>query len=129
MKLAYVDTSYLVAIAFGEGRPRDLAAELARHDRLFSSNLLEAELRSAMAREQVREDCSPFLEGITWVFPQQPLTSELRQVLSVGYLRGADLWHVACGPFLKSRLRVMSFLTLDERQSEVAARLGFRASP
>jgi hypothetical protein len=125
MKLAYIDTSLLVAIAFQEARHEALAGELAAYDRLFSSNLLEAELRAAMLREEVEEDCAPLLSGITWVYPQKPLTTEFRTVLSVGYVRGADLWHLACGLFLKTRLPDLAFITLDRRQKTLASSLGF----
>lgn len=54
MKLAYVDTSCLLAIAFAETGSRPLASRLGRFDRLFSSNLLEAKLRAALLREGVR---------------------------------------------------------------------------
>ena len=50
MKLAYVDTSCLVAIAFDEPGGRRLARGLERYDRLFASNLLEAEFLSARGK-------------------------------------------------------------------------------
>lgn len=125
MKLAYVDTSCLVAIAFQEAKHEELRRRLAGYDRLFSSNLLEAELRAAMLREDVQEDCAPLMSGIIWVFPQQPLTDEFRTVLSAGYARGADLWHLACGLFLRSRLPDLDFITLDDRQNRLAASLKF----
>jgi hypothetical protein len=126
MKLAYVDTSCLVAIAFQEAKHEALIRQLTDFDRLFSSNLLEAELRATMLREEVVEDCAPLMAGITWVFPQAPLTQEIRTVLSAGYVRGADLWHLACGLFLRARLSDLSFLTLDARQNTLAASLEFR---
>jgi len=51
VRLAYVDTSCLVAIAFEEPGADAVAARLLRFDRRFSSNLLEAELRSTLLRE------------------------------------------------------------------------------
>ncbi len=45
MRFAYVDTSCLVAIAFDEPGADKVAARLRRFERLFASNLLEAELR------------------------------------------------------------------------------------
>ena len=56
MRLAYVDTSCLVAIAFAEAGATKVAGRLERMDRLFASNLLEAELRSALAREGLSDD-------------------------------------------------------------------------
>ncbi len=125
MKLAYIDTSCLVAIAFGEPPAPRLLARLRRFDRLFSSNLLEAELRSALVREAVRDKGAALLSWITWVFPNRQLTPEFDRVVAVGYLKGADLWHLANALFLAPTGKGLSFLTLDERQREVAAQLGF----
>lgn len=90
-----------------------------------SSNLLEAELRATFYREGV-----PFapllLSGITWIMPQAALSQEIDRVLAAGYLRGADLWHVACALSIAKSPAELTFLTLDERQHEMAALLGFR---
>lgn len=126
MKLAYVDTSCLVAIAFAEPGGRKVAGRLRRLDRLFSSNLLEAELRSALAREGVSGDAGQdLLAGITWVYPNRPLTQEFDRIMTRGYLKGADLWHVACALFLAPDVRDLAFMTLDQPQQRVATRLGF----
>jgi len=47
-------------------------------------------------------------------------------VLRHGYVRGADLWHLACALYLKKRVKELLFLTLDQRQQEAAMKLGFR---
>ncbi len=126
MKLAYVDTSCLVAIAFAEPGARKVAGRLGRLDRLFSSNLLEAELRSALAREGVSGDAAQDLvTGITWVYPNRPLTQEFDRIITLGYVRGADLWHLACALFLAPDGRDLAFMTLDQSQQRVATRLGF----
>lgn len=124
MKLAYVDTSCLVAIALGESGGAAMAKRLPRFNRLFSSNLLEAELRSTLAREAVGDDCASLLSWIGWVYPDRPLTPEFRRVLDAGRVRGADLWHLACALFLQERLGEMSFVTLVRTQRELAAKLG-----
>ena len=54
--VAYVDTSCLVAIAFGERGATALERRLRAFDVLIASNLLEAELRAAFIRERVRVD-------------------------------------------------------------------------
>ncbi len=82
MKLAYVGTSCLVAVAFDEPGARRVARRLARFDRLLSSNLLEAELRAALLRERVSDDGRQLLAGITWVLPNRPLTREIDQIAS-----------------------------------------------
>lgn len=94
-------------------------------DRLFASNLLEAELRATCAREGVQFDPG-LLSGMNWILPNRPLGAELARVVSVGYLRGADLWHLACAVYLDPTVEEISFLTLDGRQRDVAERLGFR---
>ena len=125
MRLAYVDTSCLVAIAFGEAGATPLARRLARFDVLAASDLLEAELRSAFLRERV-EPRLELLSGFTWVVPDRPLHEEIARVLAAGYVRGADCWHLASALYLAEDAAAISFLTLDERQAAVAKILGFR---
>lgn len=127
MTFAYVDSSCLVALAFDEPGARKLGARLRRFDRLFSSNLLEAELRSALVREGVESHIEDLLSWLTWVYPNRPLTPEYARITAAGYLRGADLWHLANALFLAPDPTDLSFLTLDGRQGEVARRLGFSA--
>jgi predicted nucleic acid-binding protein len=124
---AYVDSSCLVAVAFDEPGARKLAARLRRFDRLFSSNLLEAELRSALVREGADGHIEDLLSWLTWVYPNRPLTPEYARITTLGYLRGADLWHLANALFLAPDPTDLSFLTLDGRQGAVARRLGFSA--
>ena len=125
MKLAYVDTSCLVAIAFGERGTAALARRLAAFDVLAASDLLAAELRSAFLREGMVDE-PELLAAITWVVPDRPLHAEITRVLDAGYVRGADCWHLAAALYLAEDPAHMSFLTLDERQGAVAAALGFR---
>lgn len=119
-----MDTSCLVAIAFGERGAKALAKRLRGFDELLSSNLLEAELRSAFHREEVPFE-PDLLSWITWVLPDRALGREMSRVLEVGYLRGADLWHLACGLYLVEDPPELSFITLDDRQGTVAGGLGF----
>ncbi|MFQ5658749.1 MAG: type II toxin-antitoxin system VapC family toxin [Candidatus Methylomirabilales bacterium] len=128
MSSAYVDSSSLVAIAFGEPGSAQLVERLERYDELFSSALLEAELRAALAREGVADDAQ-LLHAISWVLPQRALSPEITRVLSAGYLRGADLWHLACALFLAQTPRDLSFVSVDRRQVRVARALGFGAEP
>ena len=125
MKVAYVDTSCFVAVAFAEPGADKLTKRLGQFGRLVSSNLLEAELRSALAREEVEADCAPLLSWIAWVFPDRPLSLEFREVLDHGHARGVDLWHLACAQFLNKRLGKLSFVTLDRQQRDLAKALGF----
>ncbi len=124
MGRAFVDTSYLVAIALGERQAAALAARLRRFEELFAANLLEAELRATLARERVAID-PDVLTWLDWVFPDRPLTQEISRVLAAGYLRGADAWHVACALHLSEDPEEVTFLTLDRPQRAIARRLGF----
>jgi hypothetical protein len=38
--------------------------------------------------------------GVDWISPARRLTPELVRVMSGGYVRGADAWHLACALFL-----------------------------
>lgn len=125
MKLAYVDSSCLVAIAFGEPGYEEVVARLNRCERLFASNLLEAELRAALAREGAAGAEGDLLSGFTWIYPNRPLTAEYERILAAGTLKGADLWHVACALFLAPEPKELAFLSLDRPQKAVARALGF----
>jgi predicted nucleic acid-binding protein len=122
--VAYVDTSCLIAAAFGEPAGRTVARRMSRCGVLVASNLLEAELRSAFAREKV-ELPRTLLNGISWVIPDRALHGEIERVLSAGYVRGADCWHLASALYLSPAPAELTFLTLDERQRSVASDLGF----
>jgi hypothetical protein len=91
----------------------------------LSSNLLEAETRAAFHREGLEFDAET-LVGIEWVFPDRPLTQEFETVLATGYLRGADLWHLATALYLAQDPAEIAFVTLDVRQEAVAEALGFQ---
>jgi uncharacterized protein with PIN domain len=129
MRLAYFDTSCLVAIAFNETDGREMPKLLSRFDRLFSSNLLEAEWCATLVREHVPLGDDSLLAALTWVIPNRPLSPEIKRVLEVGYLRGADVWHLACALFLDPAARELSFVTLDSSQRAVAGALGFTTLP
>lgn len=124
MNVGYVDSSCLVAVAFAEPGYEALVARLEGLDQLYSSNLLEAELRAAFRREGVAAD-GALLGRLSWVLPDRPLSAELQVVLAAGQLRGADLWHLACALYLSPDPRELAFLTVDRQQAVVAATLGF----
>ena len=123
--VAVVDTSCLVALAFGEPGGASMSARMRRFDRLFASALLEAELAAAFRREEVDADITGVTGLLALISPDRPLTPELRRALDAGYLRGADLWHVACALFLSPNPADVTFLTLDVSQRRVARRIGF----
>jgi len=124
MTVAYVDTSCMVAIAFGENGAEALARRIEGYSEIVSSNLLEAEFRSALAREEVADD-GGLLSGMSWIFPDRRLTAEFQRVLAARQLRGADLWHLATALYLAESPRDIHFLTVDSAQRNTAAMLGF----
>jgi predicted nucleic acid-binding protein len=128
--IAYVDTSVLIAVLLDQPGGKRMARAIRRLKSVFSSNLLEAELRSVLARERVDPSlAAPALQAISWVMPRRPLTTEIRKTLEMGYLRGADLWHLACALYLAETPANLTFLTLDNNQKTVASSLGFPVEP
>lgn len=125
MKTAYIDTSCLLAITFEEPGQQKVVVALTDYDELFSSNLLEAELLAATQREGVVLPRVEALKRLIWVWPDRPLTPEFERILSRGYLRGADLWHLASALYLRDKIGFTDFLTLDKKQAQLAQRLDF----
>ncbi len=123
-RIAYVDTSCVVSILFGERGGAAIGRQLRGFDEIISSNLLEAELRAALVREDVDSDAE-LPEAISWVIPARPLRMEIARVLQAGYLRGADCWHVATALYVADDPADLTFLTLDLKQRDIARRLGF----
>ena len=123
---AYVDTSVVVALLFGDRSATRALGALGRVKDIWSSALLEAELRSVASREGVRRAAiDAALRPVRWVLPNRRLQPEIEAVLAAGYLRGADLWHLACALSVASRPSTLPFLSLDAAQRQVAAKLGF----
>jgi predicted nucleic acid-binding protein len=124
MRIGYVDTSCLVAVAFAEVGYEAVVARLDGLDRLVASNLLEAELQAALRREDVPND-GTLTARLSWVLPERPLNAEISAVLEAGQVRGADAWHLACALYLSPDPGELPFLTLDRRQAALARTLGF----
>ena len=81
-------------------------------------------MRSAFARYGM-DIASALPYTIECIYPDRPLTAEIVTALRVGYLRGADLWHITVALHLNAtRPGAVAFITLDERQRAVAASLG-----
>ncbi len=128
--VAYLDPTALIPIVFGEepvgGATQD---RLDMFPRLISSNLLEAELRSAFEREGQNFDPS-WLLGIEWIAPERALGEEMARVQSFASLSSARMWHLANAVYLAKRLSLTrrnartAFITLDEDQETVARNLG-----
>lgn len=130
MAWAYVDTSPVVGAVLGDPPGLAVVRAYRRFDAIYSSGLLEAELRSALAREGIDPILArAALRRIAWVLPDRHLGPEIETVLRVGRLRGTDLWHVACALYLAGNPADVTFLTLDVEQGEIARRVGFPTSP
>ena len=114
-----------MAVTFDERGGSAIAERLDECSRLLASNLLEAELRAVIARERL-DFAASLVAGIEWVLPDRPLAPEFAAVLESGYLRGADLWHVATALYAAPESGQVSFVTADTRQLAVAAALGFQ---
>ena len=122
---AYIDTSAILAIEFGEADAPYAKERIDHASTLIASNLMEAEVRSAMRRLGTGLD-PKLISDVDWVYPNRPLTPEFDVVLRAGYLRGADLWHVAVALFASPDPSQISFITLDMRQRNVARDIGFQ---
>lgn len=120
----YVDTSALVSMVLREPEETEIAWLLSQFGRVVASNLLEAELRSVCVREGTALQAD-LLSEIQWIEPNRALTAEITRVLTAGYVRGADCWHLASALFLAPDPTGFTFLTRDIRQREVAQTLGF----
>ena len=125
MTTAYVDTSYLISIEFLEKDTPNLSRQLNSFDVLVSSNLLEAEFLAVYARARRQPELAN-LDRVAWIYPDRPLSPEIRTVLTKGYVKGADCWHLANALYAAGEDRAsVSFLTLDARQKAIARSLGF----
>lgn len=124
MTAAFVDTSVLLSLTFGEATAAAMRQRLAAFTMVYASDLLEAELRSACRREQIAVEMR-LLDNLEVIFPDRTLRRETERVLEAGYVGGADCWHLATALFLAPDPGQLTFVTLDERQREVAKTLGF----
>jgi hypothetical protein len=101
---------------------------MAQFDQLLAANLLDAEIRSVFAREQVVADAR-MLPALSRVIPDRLLDDEIDRVLAAGHVRGPDCWHLAVALYVAPAPDTITFLTLDSRQRTVARKLGFRLAP
>lgn len=125
-KYAYMDTSWLIRISF-EDQGKRYYKSLRKFSHLFSSDLLIAEALAYATREMIQlGEVSRQFEAITFVIPDRSLKPEIEKVLKLGYVRGADLWHLSCACYLEPNPNELCFLSADKRQLEVARSIGFQ---
>ena len=126
MSEAYIDSSWMIAARLQQ-QDKGQLSRLEKYHLIYSSELLLAEVLAFSAREGI--DTSKVVEAsqsISWVMPDRSLMPEMEWVISNGYIRGADLWHLACACYVSPDPKDLAFLTLDRRQQEVAKILGFK---
>lgn len=126
MKIGYIDTSVLVAMAFDDAGGAFIGRSVKTFDRLYSSTLLEAEFFSATNQENKLKDATRFIKPVRFCYPDTNLTQQLKQVLSHGQCDGSAAHHLACALYLFPNAKDVFFLSLHPNQSAVAAKLGFQ---
>ena len=128
--LAYVDSSALTPIIFGE-QPDETRVRLESFPILLSSILLEAELRAAFENERQEFAVSLISEINEWITPHRRLDEELAAILEIAPLPASPLWHLANAMYFRQRQSLttrqyrLAFITLDEEQETAARDLGF----
>lgn len=93
---------------------------------MVSASLLEAEVLASAKREGVALDkAAPFVDMVSLVIPERSLLPEYLSIFEAGYLRGADAYHLAAALYTDPTRKQLGFATADQKQSEIADRLGF----
>ena len=127
MSTAYLDSSFLLSMILNQTDSSGLRIVLSQYDRVVSGDLIVAECLSVARRESFDVDAVlAVLGSVDLVHPSRSLASEIRHALNEAYLRGADLWHVACALFVATDSpSTIAFLSRDRSQRRVASHLGF----
>lgn len=126
MKIGYIDTSVLVAMAFDDAGGSFIGRFVSSFERLYSSNLLEAEFFSAAAKENCLKDATAFIKPIRFIYPDSNLTRFHQRVLEMGQIEGSALHHLSCALYLFQRPEDVFFLSLHPVQATLASRMGFQ---
>lgn len=127
--MIYVDSSMVVAILLREIQSPKWSARF-KTEKFYSSRLLEAEVLAALRREKLPlSEFDDHARMIYWIAPERSLKPEVTKVLEYQYLRGADLWHVACALYIFGNSTGVEFCSLDKIQRAAAKACGFRLLP
>lgn len=121
----YLDSSVVISRLFKE--PVNFKWSKLKGKTLFSSTLLYYEVMAASKREGVSlKDANALIASVNIISPPHILVGEVKRVLSVGYLRGADLAHVATALWIsRDEPSNLYFLSFDNAQMKLAGELGF----
>ena len=125
----YLDTSAWIAWKFKQAGS-DIFKKIALDsDTVISCPLFVSEYVSFLKRNEILSQTryEEELDFIRWIFPAVPLFKEYSQCGKLGFLRGADLYHIATALwFAQDRPSELIFLTCDLKQKEAAKKLGFK---
>jgi predicted nucleic acid-binding protein len=125
--LVYIDTSVLVSVFFKEDVSSKYLNFFSKKYQLISSSLMLAEFYSVLNREKVEiafsQDLLSYIQIINLI---DDLDYYLKEVLDHGYLKGADLFHLAVAHQLSPYGEELFFLTADKQQARIATKLGFK---
>ena len=123
--MVYIDTSVILSKLFKE--PTKFKWNKLKGQKLLSSSLIYYETMSACKREGIKyTDATSLLKAINIVSPNKILEDEVAGILEIGYLRGADLTHLATALWLsRNEPKNLVFLSFDNSQLKVARELGF----
>lgn len=134
--LAYVDTSVFLSIIFEEEDYQKLSDFLNEFSKdlentVITSHLTLCEVLSALNREKFNFEILGLISERSVIKTYDVQEQTLKEVLTVGHLRGADLYHVAQAFELRAlgsykEQANVYFATRDIQQQKVAAKLGFK---
>lgn len=123
MTWIYIDSSVVVASLFDE-LPNNKKI-WGSSDNFLSSFILESEVLSTAKREGLDLDLvKKELKKISFVRTES-LLAQLTEIFKVGYLRGADAFHLATAMWIQGKHSGLKFYTLDKRQIAIASMFGF----
>lgn len=123
----YVDTSVVIGVYFREKEYQRMRTTLSEAADVLSSSLLVAEMASTFKREEIdMVFLEPCVQSISIYYPNASLLPYYKKILTQGYCRGANLFHLACAMQLDPEVKELSFATHDSQQKKLAEKLGFR---
>ncbi len=125
MSWAYIDSSVLIATLLEDHPKPQLDKFWGSAERFISSYLLQAEVFSAVKREKADMQLAALeIKKIGFVRTDS-LAEELMEIFKAGYVRGADAFHLATALWIRGKHKDLKFITLDEKQKEIAKHLDF----